>query len=91
MMPNITDDPLEPQPSHPFEDMADKIAHMRQHADRFFGGAFVVVPPVGAPISTLIVDQSQDLVQFWSLLRAKADIELARLQAEENNRWKIPR
>lgn len=64
-----------------FRDMADAIEH---NSDAPFGGAFVVVPPVGAgdPIETLILDNKQDALQFWKLLVEKGRITVEDLERQ---------
>lgn len=58
-------------------EMADR---MEQNGPEYFGGAFVVIPPVpGEVVKTLVLDKAQDPAQFWALLKTKCDMALAGL------------
>lgn len=59
-----------------FDDMAARI---RLNKDNAFGGAFVIIPPEngGDPIVTLILDGKQDPGQFYTLLKVKAETQIA--------------
>lgn len=72
--------------SLPFTAMAQRIVANQQHGSPF-GGAFVVVPPWngGKAIETLILDAQQQPAQFWSILKTRCDIELARLDEAARN------
>lgn len=61
-----------------FDVMAERI---RLNKDDSFGGAFVIVPPLGGgePIETLVLDREQDPAQFWAILKTKAEMHLAAL------------
>ncbi len=63
-----------------FRKMADAI---ESNAERGFGGAFVIMPPEGDPIETLILDSKQDPSQFYMLLKTKCDIALNELDAKQ--------
>jgi hypothetical protein len=55
----------------PFADMATAIDH---NAASSFGGAFVIVPPGGGPVlQTLLLDPSMNPLQFWWMIKQKAD------------------
>lgn len=74
-----------------FDVMADR---MRLNKDNSFGGAFVIIPPVGEgsePIDTLILDSKQDLSQFWMLLKQKAENEIMQLTMAQRNQNAFPR
>ena len=67
-----------------FNDMAERLS---LNGDRSFGGAFVVVPPIGGgdPLETLILDSKQDPAQFWNLLMTKCQIMLAELDQKQRS------
>ena len=73
-----------------FDDMAAKI---RLNKDNAFGGAFVIIPPEtgGDPIVTLILDSKQDPSQFFMLLKTKAEIQIASLDALARNQQAFQR
>jgi len=50
-----------------------------------FGGAFVICPPEGGSLATLLLDSKQDPIQFWSLLKAKCEIALAELDQKKRS------
>ena len=85
MVPNLIDSPAPKGPKEPFETMALQIETNSPNA---FGGAFVIVPPEGDPISTLIIDQSGSVAQFWSLVKAKAELALAEIEQKDRIRWR---
>ena len=64
----------------PFRDMADRIE--RNAAE--FAGAFVLVPPVGEPITFALIAPTPDLAAFWSM--AKAKVEVATEEFLQNQR-----
>ena len=57
-------------PSERFRDWADRI---EKNAPSDFGGAFLIIPPKGDPISGLLVDQEQDLNTFFAVVKTKID------------------
>lgn len=63
-------------------DMADTIDRNDAAA---FGGAFVIIPPIGAGVTleTLILDGQQDPASFYILLKGKIDSALAALDAAQ--------
>lgn len=67
-----------------FTAMSDQIKLNNSGA---FGGAFVIVPPAngGHPIEVLILDNRQDVVQFWTFLKTKATITLEELNNAGKN------
>lgn len=67
-------------PSLQFGAMAKRIVH---NAGQSFGGAFVIVPPNGDPIETLILDAKQDPAQFWSLIKTRCDIALQEIDERQ--------
>ena len=50
-----------------------------------FGGAFVIIPPEagGEPIETLILDNKQDLAQFWNAVITKCQIMLVSVEQQQ--------
>jgi ABC-type proline/glycine betaine transport system substrate-binding protein len=75
--------------------MTDQAATFRKMAERIelnkengFGGAFVICPPgdEAKSLETLILDPTSNPASFWGLLRAKADMALAELDAAERNK-----
>lgn len=85
MQPNLEEPPRPPDKAQLFVDMADRIGR-NPSAD--FGGAFLIVPPEGDHISTLILDSDRNLSQFWSLVKARAELALAQIQELERGMWK---
>lgn len=67
-----------------FRKMADDIMH---NADNGFGGAFVIIPPVGGgnPISVLLLDSANDAAMFWGLIGPKAQMALQELMDKTRN------
>ena len=63
-----------------FTNMSNVITH---NDDSGFGGAFVIVPPKdgGDVMETLILDNRQDAVQFWTLLQVKCQTQIAALDS----------
>ena len=61
-----------------FRSMADK---MDTNAGGAFGGAFVVIPPLGGgdPFETLVLDSEQDPVLFYQLLQSRITTILNKL------------
>lgn len=68
-----------------FKKMAERI-ESNSNAD--FGGAFVIVPPgeEAKHLETLILDPTSSAASFWGLLKAKADMALADLDAAERTK-----
>lgn len=64
-------------------DMADRL---ELNGSGSFGGCFVILPPKGGePIKTLILDSNQDLAQYWSILKTKAEMALMGLDEMARN------
>lgn len=59
-----------------FRAMADQIDRNEQSQ---FGGACVIVPPVGDPVQVLILNSQRDAAQFWGMLDATVKLALATL------------
>lgn len=78
----MSDVPTTPEADYaaPFRRVADKIDLNR---DNGFGGAFVIVPPEGAPQDMLLLDNAQNPAMFWSLLKTRAEIALVEIEAHE--------
>lgn len=57
--------------------MADKV---RLNASNGFGGAFVIAAPDGTLHELLLLDNTQDLARFWSLVQSAAVMAIAELQ-----------
>ena len=62
-----------------YREMAARIEH---NDPASYGGSFVVVPPGdhSEPMTLLILDPKQDPVQFWGLLKIKAEVALNALE-----------
>ena len=58
-----------------FRELADKID---RNPGEDFGGAFMLMPPKGDPVSGLIVGAA-DVAMFWGLVKTKIDVALAEL------------
>ena len=70
-----------------FRQLADKID---KNAPEDFGGAFIVVPPSGDPISGMMIGE-QDVNTFWILVKTKLEAEvekLNQLQKQQQNRMR---
>jgi hypothetical protein len=63
------------KPSDLFRELADKID---RNPPEDFGGAFLVIPPTGDPITGLIVS-SNDLETFFGLVKTKLDVAVDRI------------
>jgi len=65
-------------PSATFDQMAERIRH---NADQGFGGAVVIQPPAqgGPVVAFMLLDETQDPVQFWTLVQSKAAAAIAEL------------
>lgn len=57
--------------------MADKVD---LNASNGFGGAFVIAAPDGTLHELLLLDNTQDLARFWSLVQSAAVMAIAELQ-----------
>ena len=73
-------------PAQLFTDMAARI---EKTDEKEFAGAAVIVPPGGGdPITLLLVDPKQDIVQFFATVKSRVEIvtgavmEAARDQAQ---------
>lgn len=78
---------IEPTVQHNDKPFAEMAALIRHNKEESFGGAFVVVPPEGGePLATLLLDNRQDVAQFWSTLKTKCDIALAQIGEQERAR-----
>lgn len=66
-----------PEHVKPFNDMVDRLL---RNAETDFGGAMVVVPPVGKPIVFTLLDPGRDLEHFLSSAKTKIEIALAEYQ-----------
>lgn len=67
-------------PETEFAEMAERI---KRTAGDTFGGAAVIVPPDGEPISLLILDSggSEIVPQFFAMVKSRLDLALAELEA----------
>lgn len=65
--------------SDPFSRMAQRIDH---NASEVFGGAFVIVPPVGAgaQIEALLLSANNDPANFWMVLQGQINKVLEELK-----------
>lgn len=79
----MNDQPLVERPEQVlakhFRDMADRIEH---NARETFGGAVVIVPPIGGgdTIEFLMLGSKPDLAQFYSTVTTKITVALNELQ-----------
>lgn len=73
-----------PKLSEPFTKMAERID---KNEGESFGGAFVIVPPVGAgdPMQSLMFNTGTDNAQFWLMLQGMINTALANIQANQAN------
>lgn len=71
--------PPKPKPSEIFVEQAAKID---RNPDHEFGGAFVIRPPTGEPITGLLVNNS-DVNIFWAVVKAKVETAIAELDAQQ--------
>ena len=55
----------------PFFEMVERI---QRNKPEEFGGAVVLMPPAGDPITFLLNDPNKSEAQFWSLASAKVEI-----------------
>lgn len=67
----------------PFTEMAQAI---EANKGQSYGGAFVIVPPVGASQSVLILDSQQDPAQLIAMIQARCAILLGQLEDENKRR-----
>lgn len=68
-----------------FRDMADRIAH---NEDAHFGGAFVLVPPVGAGTHVEGLNLTDcNAPWFWLNVRSIADAQIQAMQTEPSGMW----
>ena len=59
-------------PAEFFTDMANRIGRINGQE---FAGAAVIVPPGGGdPITLLLVDPKQDIVQFFATVKSRVEI-----------------
>jgi len=79
------------------DDRSDPFCRMTAslilNKDGNFGGALVIVPPVGGgdPIETLILDNNQSPAQFWATIETKAVIRKNELIEQERTMQAFPR
>lgn len=57
--------------------MADKV---RLNASNGYGGAFVIAAPDGTLQELLLLDNTQDLARFWSLVQSAAVMAIDELK-----------
>lgn len=60
-------------PAEHFRELAEKI---ERNKPEDFGGAFLIIPPDGDPISGILVG-SVDLLTYWSLIKSKLDLAIS--------------
>jgi hypothetical protein len=65
--------------SVPFAEMSARIDH-NTAAD--FGGALVIVPPSGEPLTMLVLDGNRDPALFWAAIGARIAVVVK--QAEKS-------
>lgn len=56
-----------------FRNLADKI---ERNDEKDFGGAFLILPPVGNEISGVIIGQS-DIASFFGMVKTKLDVAVS--------------
>lgn len=84
----MTDQPLVEHPeqvlAEHFRRMAARIEH---NAQETFGGAVVIVPPVGGgdAIEFLVLGSKPDLAQFYSTVQTKITLALSEIQEKQQN------
>ena len=64
----------------PFTKMAARLLH---NADATFGGAVVIVPPVGDPIELLMLDAQGDAGQFWGTIKTRIQLAVDKLDEQQ--------
>jgi hypothetical protein len=68
--------------SEPFTKMAARIEHNLEGST--FGGAVVIVPPVGEQIEMLTFDSgSAAAAVFWSTLKTRIQMEIDKLEEQQ--------
>jgi hypothetical protein len=69
--------------SSKFKEMAERI---ELNNEQPFGGAVVIVPPEGEPVTLLLLDEANDSVgaraQFWGTVQARIAMAMKDLEAE---------
>ena len=65
-----------------FRQLADKI---EKNDEKDFAGAFLVVPPTGDSISSLLVGEA-DIATFFGVVKSKIDIVINKIDAEEKQK-----
>ena len=76
-----------PHYSAPFADMAARIDHNKAAE---FGGAFVIVPPSGDPVTFMSLDAGRDVGVFWGIVQARIAVILKQMQAQMENQQRTP-
>jgi hypothetical protein len=73
------------EPAQFFRDMAARI---EKNAAAEFAGAVVIIPPPGGgePITFMILDPSQDLVQFFMSIKSRAETSAGLVMEKERQR-----
>lgn len=72
--------PIEPKDNAAaFRLVADKIDLNKTNG---FGGAFVIVTPDGVVMDLLLLDNSQNPAMFLGLVKTRAEIALAEMEAD---------
>jgi hypothetical protein len=75
------------EPAQPFDEMSADIA---RNDPAKFAGAFVIVPPVGEPISFLGTDPKPNLMQFWATVKTRVEVcttEAMQAAANQQDPW----
>ena len=68
------------------KELRDMAAAIEANGIARFGGCFVVLPPKGHdPLAALILDNNQDVAQFFAALQSKLQIALASLDDQQRN------
>lgn len=65
-----------------FRQFADKI---EKNDTKDFAGAFLIVPPSGDAVSSILVGEA-DVASFFGMVKSKLDILINKLDAEEKQK-----
>jgi hypothetical protein len=78
--------PKKPTPAEYLRAWADKI---EKNAPEDFSGFFVVIPPVGDAISSLLIDQENDVNTFFAVVKSKIDdaVEALNTKQRQKSQW----
>ena len=63
--------------------LRDAAARLERNQDAPFGGAVVILPPRGEPVSYVVFDHSMDLAVFWSTIMTKASLAAKAIEDDQ--------